>query len=75
MIYISNVLIKRIARTLPGLNTKLKQAGMFDTPEEFVKKTLLSTFYLTTGITALVVTVLTKLEVLSSIIYFAFPLF
>ena len=75
MIYISNVLIKRIARALPGINTKLKQAGMFDTPEEFVKKTLLSTFYLTTGITALVVTVFTQLEVLSGIIYFAFPLF
>ncbi len=75
MIYISSILIKRIARTLPGINTKLKQAGIFDTPEEFVKKTLLSAFYLTTGITALVVTVFTQLEILSSIIYFAFPLF
>ena len=75
MIYIGNVLIKRIARALPGLNTKLKQAGIFDTPEEFVKKTILSAFYLTTGITALVVTVFTQLDVLSSIIYFAFPLF
>jgi len=75
VIYIGNVLIKRIARALPGLNTKLKQAGIFDTPEEFVKKTILSAFYLTTGITALVVTVFTQLDVLSSIIYFAFPLF
>lgn len=75
MIYISNVLIRRIARALPGINTKLKQAGMFDTPEEFIKKTILSAFYLTTGITALFVTVFTQLEVLSGIIYFAFPLF
>ena len=75
MIYISSVLIRRIVRTLPGINIKLKQAGMFDTPEEFIKKTILSAFYLTTGITALVVTVLTQLEILSSIIYFAFPVF
>lgn len=75
MIYISNVLIRRITRALPGLNTKLKQAGMFDTPEQFIKKTILSAFYLTTGITALFVTVLTQLEILSSILYFAFPLF
>jgi len=75
VIYISSVLIRRIVRTLPGINIKLKQAGMFDTPEEFIKKTILSAFYLTTGITALVVTVLTQLEILSSIIYFAFPVF
>jgi len=75
VIYISSVLIRRIVRTLPGINIKLKQAGMFDTPEEFIKKTILSAFYLTTGITALFVTVLTQLEILSKILYFAFPLF
>lgn len=74
VIYISGTTIKRIAKSMPGLSTKLIQSGIIDSPEEFVKKTLLSTFYMTTGITVLVLTIFTQLEILSSIIYFIFPL-
>ena len=74
MTHISNILIKRIARGLPGLNMKLNQAGMDDTPEEFVQKTIFSAFYMTTGLTVLIATILTQLEVLSWITYLFFPL-
>ena len=74
VIYISNKLIKRIAKSMPGLRTKLIQSGIIDTPEEFIKKTLLSTFYMTTGISVLVLTIFAQLEILSNIMYFIFPL-
>jgi len=71
--HISNILIKRIAKGLPGLNIKLNQAGMDDTPEEFVQKTIFSAFYMTTGLTVLIATILIKLEILSWITYLFFP--
>jgi len=71
--HISNILIKRIAKGLPGLNIKLNQAGMDDTPEEFVQKTIFSAFYMTTGLTVLIATILVKLEILSWITYLFFP--
>ncbi len=74
VIYISGTIIKRISKSIPGLNTKLNQAGIIDTSEEFVKKTLLSSFYMTTGITVLVLTIFAQLEIVSNIIYFIFPL-
>jgi len=74
VIYISNKLIKRIAKSMPGLSTKLIQSGIIETPEEFIKKTLLSTFYMTTGISVLVLTIFAQLEILSNIMYFIFPL-
>lgn len=73
MNHISNILIKRIAKGLPGLNIKLNQAGMDDTPEEFVQKTIFSAFYMTTGLTVLIATILIKLEILSWITYLFFP--
>jgi len=72
--HISNILIKRIAKGLPGLNIKLNQAGMDDNPEEFVQKTIFSAFYMTTGLTVLIATILIKLEILSWITYLFFPL-
>jgi flagellar protein FlaJ len=75
VIYISSRLIKRIAKNMPGLSTKLIQSGIIETPEEFIKKTLLSTFYMTTGIGVLVLTIFAQLEILSNIMYFIFPLF
>ena len=74
VIYISGTIIKRIAKSMPGLRTKLIQSGIIDTPEEFIKKTLLSTFYMTTGISVLVLTIFAQLEILSNIMYFIFPL-
>ena len=46
----SKQLFQIIARKLPELRGKLKQAGMTDKPEEFVKKTFLTAFYMTFGV-------------------------
>ena len=44
-----NAIFQRIGKSTPGLKLKLKQAGMEDKSEEFIKKTFLSAFYMTTG--------------------------
>lgn len=43
-------IIQRIAREVPQLVLKLKQADMSETPEEFIKKTFLSSFYMSSGL-------------------------
>jgi pilus assembly protein TadC len=52
----------RISRRFPELKLKLRQAGMKDTPEDFVKKTILSSFYMTTGIVLLFASILAKFK-------------
>lgn len=65
---------KRIAANFPGLGMKLQQAGMPDSDVLFVKKTFISSFYLTTGIVITLVLLLSKVNV--SVLAFAlvFPL-
>jgi len=70
---ISGVIIKKIARNIPGLEVKLKQAGMTETPEEFIKKTLFTAFYLTTGIMIIMWAFLVQLHVVISFLYFLTP--
>jgi len=41
----ANALLQRFSRGFTGLNIKLKQAGINDTPELFLKKTLISALY------------------------------
>lgn len=41
---------KRIARSIPGLSIKLQQAKLDDTPEEYVKKTVLTSLFLATAL-------------------------
>jgi flagellar protein FlaJ len=43
-------LFKRLAHTLPNLGLKLKQSGLNLKPEQFIQRTFLSAFYLTTGL-------------------------
>lgn len=50
MILIINVIFERISKSIPNLKVKLKKAGMDDKPEEFIKKTVLTAFYMTAGI-------------------------
>lgn len=66
-------MIKRIAKTMPGLGIKLNQAGLMYSPEEFIKRTLVSAFYMTTGVGVLILTILAQLDALSNIMYFIFP--
>ena len=55
-----NRFFKKIADSMPGLETKLMQAGMKDNPPTFVKKTFLTAIYLTIGLTIVAGIVLSK---------------
>ncbi|MAE13372.1 hypothetical protein CMO92_02295 [Candidatus Woesearchaeota archaeon] len=45
---------RRIARKIPSLDFKLKQAGLPDTPEEYVKKTSMTALFLTLALLAII---------------------
>ncbi len=68
-----NTFLQRISKANPGLKLKLKQAGMEDKPEQFIKKTLLSAFYMTTGLVVFLFLVLAKLNVFKGILLFIVP--
>lgn len=69
-----NTIFQRIAKAFPALKVKLKQAGMDDKPEDFIKKTFVSAFYMTTGLIVLLFLVLAKLNVLKGIAFLLVPL-
>ncbi|MBI3033912.1 type II secretion system F family protein [Candidatus Woesearchaeota archaeon] len=69
-----NAIFKRVSDNLPGLNLKLKQAGILDEPHVFVKKTAISAFYITTGLIIAIGSILIKLNFLKSAIIIIFPL-
>jgi len=50
----------RIARAFPALKLKLRQAGIPDKPDVFVRKTFFSAFYLTTGLVILFAVMVAK---------------
>ncbi|MFH0978938.1 MAG: type II secretion system F family protein [Candidatus Woesearchaeota archaeon] len=70
---IGNIIFRKIANSLPGLESKLRQAGMQDKPEEFVKRTFISAFYMTTGLIFFLGAILAKLKVMFGVVYFIFP--
>ena len=55
------------------LKVKLKQAGMDDKPESFIKKTFLSAFYMTTGLVVFMFLVLAKLDLVGGILILFVP--
>ncbi len=63
-----------IARNLPNLKHNLKKAGMTYRPEEFVKRTFLSAFYMTTGLAVSLALVLAKFDVLKGIMIVFIPI-
>ncbi len=63
-----------IARKLPNLKHSLKKAGMNYKPEEFIKRTFTSAFYMTTGIVVSLVLILAKFDVLKSIMVIFIPI-
>jgi len=63
-----------IARNLPNLKHSLKKAGMNYKPEEFIKRTFLSAFYMTTGLVISLALILSKLDVLNSIMVIFIPI-
>ena len=53
---------------------KLKQAGMKETPEAFVKKTFFTSFYMTTGLTIFLIAIFSKIKFLAVLVAVLFPL-
>src|SRR3989344_8630991 len=69
-----NTIFQRISKGFPALRVKLKQAGMEDKPEDFIKKTFISAFYMTTGLVVVVFLLLAKFNVLEGVLFFAVPI-
>lgn len=63
-----------IARNLPNLKHKLKKAGVNYKPEEFIRRTFLSAFYMTTGLVIFLVLILAKFSVLKGIMIVFIPI-
>lgn len=56
------------------LKTKLKLAGIDDKPEDFIKKTFMSSFYMTTALVFLLFVLLAKFNVLGGVVFFIVPI-
>lgn len=67
-------LFQIIARRLPNIKHSLKKAGMNYKPEDFIKRTFLSAFYMTTGIIVFLVLILAKFSVLKGIMVLFIPI-
>ena len=63
-----------MARRLPNLKDNLKKAGMNYKPEDFIKRTFLSAFYMTTGLVISVALILAKFNVLKGIMIVFVPI-
>ncbi len=63
-----------IARKLPNLKFNLKKAGMIYKPEDFIKRTFLSAFYMTTGLIIFFALILASLDVLRGIMFVFIPI-
>ena len=69
-----NTMFQRIAKAFPMLKMKLKQSGIEDKPEDFVKKTFISAFYMTTGLVVTLFLVLAKYDVLKGFAFVSIPI-
>ena len=74
MIKIIDIIIQRISKTFPNLDLKLKQAGMNQTVDEFIKKTLFSAFYMTTGIIIFIGLILSKVSKIFGALFIIAPI-
>ena len=63
-----------LARNLPNLKYKLKKAGLNYKPEEFIRRTFLSAFYMTTGIVVFLSLILGKFNVLKGVMFVFIPI-
>ncbi len=70
---IFKTLFQRVSKSFPNLRLKLKQAGMDDKPDLFIKKTFVTSFYMTTGVVVSLFLVLAKLDVLKGVIFLIIP--
>ena len=70
----ASAIFQMVARALPNLKFKPKKAGMNYSQEEFVKRTFLSAFYMTTGLVVSLVLILAKFNVLKGIMAIFVPI-
>src|SRR3989338_8985871 len=70
----ASAIFQMIARALPNLKLKLKKAGMNYTSEEFIKRTFLSAFYMTTGLVVSLALILAKFNVLKGVMAVFVPI-
>lgn len=70
----TNVFFQIIARNFPNLKHNLKKAGMNYKPEEFIQRTFLSVFYMTTGLALSLALILAKFDVLKGIMVIFIPI-
>lgn len=68
-----NTAFQRISKLFPSLKSKLKQAGINDKPEDFIRRTFLSAFYMTTGLVVFLFLVLAKLNAFSKALLLTVP--
>ena len=67
-------IFQRVAKSLPLLKLKLKQAGIDDKPEDFVKKTFVSAFYMTTGLFVFLFLLLAKFDAFKGFMLLSIPI-
>jgi archaeal flagellar protein FlaJ len=63
-----------IAKGMPDLKLKLKKAGMYYKPEEFIQRTFITAFYMTTGLAISLALILAKFGGLKSIMIVFVPI-
>ena len=74
MIIIVSSIIQQVAKSVPNLDIKLKQAGMKHSPYDFAKRTLMSSLYMSVGISFALWMFLSKLGKMALVPLFGFPL-
>ena len=74
MIIIVSSIIQQIAKKVPNLDMKLKQAGIKHTPYEFAKRTVITSLYMSVGISFALWMFLSKLGKIALAPVFGFPL-
>ena len=70
----ANTIFERIAKSQPELKLKLKQAGMPEKGEEFVKKTILGASYISFGLVAFLFLLLSKLGAFKPVFLLSIPI-
>ena len=73
MINLDILPFKRVLQLFPGLTSKLVQAGVFERPEDFVRKSFMVAFYITTLLIFLVTGVFIRLQIVVWILFLIFP--
>src|SRR3989344_4227179 len=68
-----NQFFQRISKSFPGLKIKLRQARMPDKPDEFIKKSIISGFYMSFGIIFALFLIVSRIEFPKIFVIALFP--